>query len=248
MQSRVTLAGAAVLAVLLATAGIAGAFSAGGSPAQAQQQAMDSNTITVSGNGEVQAEADRAVIRVAVLATGDDISSVRKQVAENSSAMRSALTDMGISDDQIQTRHYDISSNKRHHEPRGEEPNYRAIHAFTITVEETDRAGAVIDTAVSNGASEVDGVTFTLSADKREELRQQALEEAMDSARGEASTIAAAEDLSIADVNRVSTTGYSHSPRRALATPAAGDAGGTSINSGPVSVSASVTVVYDTQS
>ncbi|WP_436911001.1 SIMPL domain-containing protein [Halosimplex marinum] len=249
MNSRPTLAGVAVVAALLATAGVGAAFAAGGSPVQAQQsaQADASDTITVGASGQVQAEADRAVVRVGVVATGDDIETVRSHLSTNASSMRSALNEMGIEDGQIRTAYYDISTNRRYGGAPSEEPAYRAIHTFAITTDDPGSVGQVVDTAVTSGADEVDGVEFTLSADKREELRQEALTEAMNSARGEASTIAAAEDLSVTGVDRVSTTEY-HARSYGVQTAAlaAGGDGGTSIDSGPVSVSASVTVVYET--
>ncbi|ELZ26836.1 hypothetical protein C475_07876 [Halosimplex carlsbadense 2-9-1] len=248
MNSRLTLAGVAVVAALLATAGVGAAFAAGGSPVAAQQsaQANGNDTITVGASGQVQAEADRAVVRVGVVATGDDIETVRSDLSTNASSMRSALSEIGIDDGQIRTAHYDISTNRRYGGAESEEPTYRAVHAFAITVDEPDTVGQVVDTAVTNGANEVDGIEFTLSADRREDLRQEALAEAMESARGEASTIAAAEDLSISGVDRVSTTEYGARPYAVeTAAMAAGGDASTSINSGPVSVSASVTVVYE---
>ena len=250
MESRSALAGAAVLAAVLVTAGIAGALTTG-APVQHEQapagaQAQMSDTISVSGNGQVQATADRAVVRLTVLATGDDIGVVREQLSENTSQMRDALAEMGIESGQIQTAYYDISSQERYGGPSDERPDYRALHAFVVTVNDTDSVGSVIDTGVNNGASEVDGVEFTLSEDRREELRQQALEEAMENARSEASTAAAVEDLSITGVDRITTTDYRSTPHRAETSAVAADGGGTSIDSGPVTVSASVNVVYDT--
>lgn len=250
METRHTLAGVAVVAALLATAGAATAFSSGGSPVAAQQsQAQMSDTITVGASGQVQAEADRAVVRVGVVATGDDIETVREQLSSNASSMRSALEEMGIDGGQVRTAYYDISTNRRYGGGPSEEPEYRALHAFEITVEDPDSVGQVVDTAVTNGANEVDGIEFTLSADRREELRQEALSEAMDSARGEASTIADAEDLTVTGVDRVSTTEYSSRPYSLDSAGLAANAGGgsTSIDSGPVTVSASVTVVYETE-
>ena len=224
MRQRTALAGVAALAVLLVSAGVGGAFAVGGpaGPQQAQAQNAMSDTVTVSGSGEVRAQADRAIVRVAVLSTGDDIESVRTDLSENATSMREALTDMGVDESQIRTNHYDISSNERYG-PRGEdEPRYRAIHSFTITVEDPDRVGEVIDTAVGNGASEIDRVQFTLSPEKREDLR-------------------------VDGVDRITTTEFSRSsPRTVAATPAPGGAS-TSISSGPVTVSADVTVVYDVE-
>lgn len=259
MRSRTLIAGTAVLVAVLITAGIAGAFAPGQqAQPQAEQQdvlqaqngteagASSNATIEVSATGEVQAQADKAVVRVAIVSTGDDVESVREDLAENASSMREALSEMGLEDDQIRTAYYDISSNRRHRSPEGDQPDYRGTHAFEITVNETDRVGAVIDTAVTNGANEIDNVDFTLSADKREALRQQALDRAMDGARNEAETVAASENLTVAGVDEITTTRYSRSPYT-LEAAAVADNGGaaTAIDSGPVTVSASVTVIYE---
>jgi uncharacterized protein YggE len=252
MQSRTALAGAAVIAALVVTAGAAGAVATGAVQPDVQpqqsQQAQLSDTITVAGSGTVQAEADRAVIRLGVVATGDDITAVRDQLSENASSMQDALVEMGIDESQIQTAYYDISSQEAYGGPQPEEPTYRGLHAFVVTTEQTDSAGEIIDTAVSSGASQVAGGECALSEDRRQELRQQALEEAMDNARSEASTLAASEDLSITGVDRISTTNYVSSPYQASYAVADGGDAGTSINSGPVTVRASTTVVYDTGS
>lgn len=249
MRSRATLAGVAVVAALLVTAGgAAAAFGGGDAPARTQEQGQLEDTITVGASGQVQAEADRAVVRVAVVTSGDDIETVREQLSSNASQMRGALNEMGVDSSQIRTAHYDISTNRRYRGGESDEPEYRATHAFSITVENTDEVGQVVDTAVTNGANEVDGIEFTLSQDKREDLRQEALRNAMDSARGEAGAIADSADLAVAGVDRVSTTEYHSRPYRLESTGLAASDGGTSINSGPVTVSASVTVVYDVTS
>lgn len=252
MQTRATLAGVAVVAALLATAGIAGAFATGDSPAQVQSpdDAQTGDTITVGASGQVQAQADRAVVDVAVVATGDDVSAVRDQLSTNASRMRTALAEQGINESQIRTSNYDISTNRRYARENGDQPEYSAVHSFAITVHDTGEVGQVVDTAVTNGANEVNGVEFTLSADRREELRQDALRSAMDSARSQASAIASQADLSVDGVDRVATTEYNRTPY-AAETATAGDAAATpstAIDSGPVSVSASITVVYDVQS
>jgi uncharacterized protein YggE len=103
---------------------------------------------------------------VAVVATGDEIETVREHLSSNASSMRSALSEMGIDGSQVQTSYNDISSNSRYGGPsEQDQPEYRAIHSFSITTNETDRVGEVIDTAVTNGANEIDDVEFTLASD-----------------------------------------------------------------------------------
>jgi hypothetical protein len=214
----------------------------------AAQVGGDGRTITVGASGSVEAEPDRAVVEVAVTATGDDVATVRSQLAENASAMRTALQETGIDEGSISTEYYDISRD-RHREPGRDEPKYRARHSFTVTVENPDRVGEVIVVAVENGASEVDRVRFTLTKETRRELREDALADAMSNARSQADTIAGNSALRIDGVDTVSTAEVNVRPFRqeTVAFAAAGDGGGTSISSGPVTVTAQVQVVYDAE-
>lgn len=251
------------LAALLLAAGCSGtttvvpnadAATAAGEPnadaARAQVADDNGRTVTVGASGSVEAEPDRAVIEVAATATGDDVSTVRRQLAENATAMREALNEAGIDNGSISTQHYDISRD-RHRERGRDEPKFRARHSFTVTVENPDRVGEVIVVAVENGASEVDRVRFTLTKETRRDLREEALADAMSNARTQADTIAANSQLRIAGVDTVSTAEVDVQPfdRREVALAAAGDGGGgTSISSGPVTVTAKVQVVYDAES
>lgn len=249
------------LAALLLAAGCSGttnvvpnadAATAAGEPnaEPAAQIADDSRTITVGASGSVEADPDRAVIEVAATATGDDVSTVRRRLAENATAMRAALNDAGIDNGSISTEYYDISRD-RHRERGRDEPKFRARHAFTVTVDDPDRVGEVIVVAVENGASEVDRVRFTLTKETRRDLRDDALADAMSNARTQADTIAGNSELRIEGVDTVSTAEVGVEPfrRETVAFAAAGDGGGgTSISSGPVTVTAQVQVVYDAES
>lgn len=259
MRHRTVLA-AFALAVLIVTAGCSGALNAaqnpntGGSAAEnpnaeapANTAPEGSRTIEVGASGTVEAQPDRAIVRVTVTARGDDVSAVREQLAANASSMRSALEDEGVDASDITTRYYDIGRNHRA-ERESEAPEYRARHAFIVTIDEPDRAGEIIVAAIENGATEVDDVEFTITADRRRELRQEALADAMENARAEAGTVAEGADLTVTGVHTVRTSDVNVRPHRREVVYATADAGGgaaTDVSSGPVTVTAQVQVSYN---
>jgi uncharacterized protein YggE len=206
--------------------------------------------ISVSASGGVQSNPEQAVVRLGIETTSPNASTARQQLANRVERLRGALERMGLDSDQIRTERYDLDQDYRRppREDEEPEPRYRATQQFRITVEELDRAGPVIDTAVQNGANQVHGVEFTVSGERRTELREQALRGAMANARNEAEILAEESNLTITGVHTVRTAEVSYGgPERALAeaTPtAAGDAG-TNIDSGPITVSAQVNVVYN---
>lgn len=227
---------AVALAVLLGTAGVAAALS--------PQSSGGDRTVAVAATGTAEASPDQAVLRVAVTAAGDDAGTVRDRLAENASSMRAALSEAGVDESQVTTVRFDISRNHRHEEDPTA-PKYRGIHAFEITVRNVSKVGTYIDVAVENGASRVEDVRFTLSEEKRSDLRQDALREAMNDSRAQAETLAASGDLRLTGVSHVSTVEADYRPVHREVALAAGDAGGTSVSSGPVTVRVQVRVVYN---
>lgn len=204
-------------------------------------------SITVTAGGEAETEPDKAIVRVAVEATADDPTDARQQVADNATAMREALLELGVDEDAIRTTDFDIYEDRvRPPDPEREpETTYRARHSFAVEVEDIGLVGEVIDTAVDNGATRVHGVEFTLAEETRRELREDAIAEAMSDARAQADAIAAGSDLTVTGVHAAQTGSFDGPrPVRELAAADGGD-GGTSIESGSVSVSATVTVTYN---
>ncbi|WP_256288714.1 SIMPL domain-containing protein [Halobellus inordinatus] len=203
-------------------------------------------TISTTGTGEVSADADRAVVTVAVTARADTAEAARSAVAENATQMRDALRDAGVDDESVTTASYrlqpyyaDVDRKTSERDVAG----YEAVHAYRIETT-PDAAGTVVDTAIGNGASEVYGVQFTLSAETRAELRERALERAMNAARTDADAVAAAANLTVTGVQSASTGG-DYGPVYAVRETAS-DAGGapTQFDAGSVTVTARVDVTY----
>ncbi|MFC5365439.1 SIMPL domain-containing protein [Salinirubrum litoreum] len=213
-------------------------------PLQTNASSTDGDTgptLSASGTGQISAEADLAVVSVAVTARADSADDARGQVADGVASVRQALADAGIPEDAVTTAYFSV---RPEYDDEDRIPDsYRATHALRI---ETDpaRAGEVVDLAVGNGATEVNGVQFTLTDETRDELRSEALAQAVDRARADADAVAGAADLQITGVESISV-GNSYSPGPFYAETAADRAGGaTSFAPGPVTVSASVSITY----
>lgn len=239
------------LAGLLVLAGCAGQGTTAGVSSPSEES---NGSIQVTGAGSAEAEPNQAVVRVAVTTTASDAVSARQRLAENTSQLRAALDDIGVSRSQLQTTRYDLDRDYRRPEREGGEPRvqYRGYHAFEITLSDTDRVGTVIDTAVQNGVTDVRDIQFTLSTDRRRELKAAARESAMHDARQTARDLASSANVTITGVKVVQTTSRSAPrPSDVAATPeptATEMAGGeTDLSSGPVTVVATVHVTYATE-
>jgi hypothetical protein len=248
-----------VLALLVLAAGCAGAGGPGAAtgdttaPSDATAPSTERDRqVAVGATGSAASSADQAVVRLGVRATDENVVEARQALAKNVSRMREALVAAGIDEDAITTARYDIYRDREPPRRDGGEPRvrYRATHDFEVTVDDTDRVGTVIDTAVRNGATAVEGVEFTLSADRRERLGQTARQRAMASAREKATQLAATENLTITGVRTVRTVDE-RGPRpvveAAAATPTATASAPTDLDAAPVSVTVRVEVVYEVE-
>lgn len=201
-------------------------------------------TVSTSGSGQASAEPDLAVIHATSVARADDPATATDRLARNVSALRNALDEENVSDDQIRTTNYDLSDASERRGP-GLPPNetsYRAQQTLAIEVTDVERVGAIVDVAVANGATGIRGVQFRLSEERERDLRTRALERAMTDARTRATTLASSEGLQITGVQAIEAGG---SPGRPVLEADASAGAGTTIDPGPVSVDATVQVTYN---
>jgi hypothetical protein len=203
----------------------------------------DGTTISVTGTGAVDAEADLAVISAAVVATAGTADDARGQVAADVERMRTALREADIPDDAVTTASFAVFPDYDFEGGERTERGFRAVHSFRIETEPV-RAGEIVDVAVGNGATEVYGVSFTLEDETRATLRAAAIERALTAARADADAMAGAAGLSVTAVDTMSTAGGFTPVERFDVAESAADGARTTLEPGPVSVSVTVSVTY----
>lgn len=236
-QTTALLIGLTALAVLLsgamAVTGAVGADSPAASPSDQQ--------IAVDATGNADAEPDKAIVSVAVRVTGDDAETLRDDLAAGTSDLQSALDNEGA---EYQTTGYTIREARR---DQADDADYIGKHAFEVVVDNPDNTGAIVDAAANAGA-QITAVDMTLSAETREQLREQAIQNAMDDARQQADTVAAAGDLTVTGVSSVDASQeYFDSFRYEPSAVEDSASGGppTNVEVGDVSVSYNVDVTFN---
>jgi len=235
------------IATLVALAGCSG-FAGTATPTDGDEAQLERN-IEVTAAGEATSAPDRATLRVAVTATGEDAVAVRDELDASEEELRGALTEWGLDDDAIRTDGYNV---RESYETR-DNPNrtrYEGIHRYTIELDDIDAVGEVIDVAVDAGADEVQRIRFGLSEERERAVREEAIANAMAYAHDDASTLADEANLTVTGVYEVSTAQSQSRPYVAESYDRAADAGdasgaSTAVETGDVSVSVSVNVVYE---
>ena len=204
-----------------------------------------SKTIQVSGMGTVSASPDQTVLYLAVETQAPTATGA---IAENAAAMTNVignLTAAGISKDSIQTTSYSLTPVYSNPVNQSQPPSiiaYDATNAIQVTISDLGSVGKMLDLAISSGANQVQGVTFTLSPSTMATLQKQALQAALQDADNQAKATATA--LGVTIVGPISVIpGYTFQPESYNRFTASAQAP-TPIQPGTLQVTATVQVTY----
>ena len=233
----------AVFVVLLAISSFAGITAA------AEE---DEKLIHVSGTGKVTTSPDVAEISLAVQTEDQDGLFAQQENARRMSECISALKTLGLTDEDIKTTGYSMYSYKTDSDAPfgGEKTVYRVTNTLLVKTTKTDMAGEIIDKAIANGANSVNYVSFTLSDEKSQSLRSEALTKAVTQARLDADSVSAALGVSILGVQSVNVGSsytpytYAESNYKSMSMDSAAGTYPTPIQADTVDVTASVSISY----
>jgi uncharacterized protein YggE len=142
--------------------------------------------LTVTGEAEVSAAPDLAVVRLGVEAQAKTAAGAQGQVNTTGAAIARALREAGVEESEIQTSGLTLGPVYTRPGDRGGEPKvagYRAQNVVRVRLTDMDRVGPVLDAALAAGANRVEGVEFSLADDGS--VRREALTQAVSDAPSE---------------------------------------------------------------
>ncbi len=165
------------------------AGAAHGQPAPASQVPP---TIFVTGRGEVQVAPDRARVQVGMETQAKTSQLAAQENNRKQAAILAAIRKLGIADVNIQTLNYSVSPMQRYDDKlrRVVIDGYQVTNVVQVETDKLELAGPIIDTGLNNGASRVAGLDFIVN--DRAKAQDQALTEAVASARRQAEVAARA--------------------------------------------------------
>jgi uncharacterized protein YggE len=218
---------------LLVAAALVGVLRTEGASAVDPPTATDS--VTVNGTGVVDAVPDEAEISAGVESRAP---TAKAALAANAAAMRrvlDALRAKGGKDLTTQTVSLSTAF-----DDQGQPDGFVASNVASATTSLAN-AGGLIDAAVDAGANTLYGPS--LSRSDADDLYRDALEKAVEDARGRAETLAKAAGREVGRVTAMTETGASESPLFAKEAMAARDS--TPVVSGPQETTATVSVTFE---
>ena len=213
--------------------------------------ALAETKIAVTGTGETRIAADTAVISLGVSARDKDVLKAQQKVNETIAAIRKALIEKGIPEENINTDFINIYAIYDYREETEMLTAYNASSTLAIKVEDIEKAGMVIDEAFAAGANTLNGISF--SAENTEEAQAESLKKAVENAKAKAEVLAEAAGMKITGMEIISEGGVfsygndvSNFSAKAMGMrqSAAMDSGSTVVQAAKLVVNATVSVTF----
>jgi uncharacterized protein YggE len=209
---------------------------------------IETSTISVQGDAQVQAKPDRAQIDVAVMTESPDSQKAASENAAKSEQVIQQLRSQIGQNLEIKTIGYSL--NPKYVYPReGGEPKvtgYTALNTVQVQTDDLAQVGKIIDTAIKAGANQIQSLRFVLKDES--EIQAQALREAAAKARKKADALASALGLKIVRILRVEESDGGPIPyQRTYAAEMAKTEAPTPIEPGTIEIAASISLTVEIQ-
>jgi uncharacterized protein YggE len=187
-----------VLAIALVVAGCTGDDAPTTIEVGNTSQPID--TITVSGQGEVKAGPDEAVLTVSVETEAPEAAQALEENSKQMEQVLERLRSEGLDEDSLQTANVAVYPNHQWDPQTNRETieGYRAQNSIRVTVTDLTKVGDVFSAAAEAGANNISGPEWRLADDS--DAVAEALDKAYASARAKAETLASAAGMKVGSV------------------------------------------------
>lgn len=161
--------------------------------------------ISLNGHGEVKASPDMAVVTVGVMSQAQ---TAREALTQNTAAMEkifSSLKTGGIEARDIQTSNFSVNPRYDYGQNNNQPPRlvgYDVSNSVAVSVRKLDTLGSVLDTVVSQGSNQINGIMFTIADDAK--LQDEARKVAVADAERKAQLYAEATHITLGQIMGVS--------------------------------------------
>jgi len=200
---------------------------------------MKSRTVTVDAVGRCEAVSDLATVEAFAIGEGESASDARAIAKDRASTIRESITD--ISTDQIRTVDLQVQDTDEMFDPVTDAP-FQATARLHIDCLPENAESVVVD--VTNAGGQIQTVQFQFHENKRRELQDKAIKSAMERAREKAEQMAAAEGLTVAEMQEAATTDVS-TGFESIVDEALDSSPDTDLHPAPITVSEGIEAVYE---
>ncbi len=201
--------------------------------------------IAVNGRGEVQLVPDQAALQLTLSRSGPEVGSLRESLDEMVAALLKQLAGLQIYERDIASTRINIQPVYRYDQKlqKRVSEGYEVSRTVSLTLRDLELLEKVIAGATDLGVNNISPPV--LSSSEREQAYRDALALAVLQARERAEVIAAAANVTLADVISVNAGDAPNYPVPVARVALASDAEGSRYQPGEMTVVASVSVVFE---
>ncbi|GAB5438199.1 SIMPL domain-containing protein [Falsiruegeria mediterranea] len=205
-------------------------------------------TIQVSGQAQVQAVPDQALINLGVTNAAATAAEAMDLTSTTLAEVIARLKEQGVEARDIQTQQLSLNPiwtqkiDKSTGQNRNHITGFSASNILAVRVKDMDKLGVILGEVVGDGANEFQGLRFSVLDPKPlvEQARAEAVKDAMD----RAAQLAAAAGVQLGDVLSISENSAQPYARAANARFAAMESADVPIEAGEVSYQSTVSMVF----
>lgn len=209
------------------------------------QEIEGKNSISVFGEGKVQAKPDIGLIDLGVLSEAATAIAAQKDNTAKMNKIIAAMKDLGIEEKDLKTADYGIRLKYQYIAGKSNIIGYEVNQTLEIKIRNLDQVGAVLGQTAEMGANQIGSLAFTF--DDPEGLNVQARKKAINNAKERAGALA--KDLGIKLVRIIDFSEFSpESQTPYYMSEALGKGGGEAmpqIETGQNEIVSNITITYE---
>ncbi|MGI9043010.1 MAG: SIMPL domain-containing protein [Gemmatimonadaceae bacterium] len=154
------------------------------------QESSSNSAVSANGRGEIRLKPTKAAISFTVQAKGTTAALAASENAKLVAQTMRSLLDAGLRQDDISNSAYAVGPNYEFSSAGRKQDGFIATNVIRVEISNISSVGKIIDSGLSGGATSVSSAQYT--GDNMGDARRNALKEAVDEARRDAETMAAA--------------------------------------------------------
>ena len=231
---------------ILALAAVIGSVAVVGAESDGTSYLEPPRTLTVNGDGAASAAPDIVDIQLGVETIDADPKSA---IDDNTSTMErviEALTDLEVSEDDIQTRSFNMWVEQIYDEggPTGDFL-YHVVNQISVRVRDIDMTGDVLGAALGAGANNVRGVSF--GVEDTQALEEAARDAAVDNAVAKAEQLADRLGVAVGSPRHIAeiSGGFPETARIERAVMLESSGGSVPVSPGDFTIRVSLSITFD---
>lgn len=210
------------------------------------------NSISVSGEGKIQAKPDIGLINLGVISEAPNVATAQKDNTEKMNKITQAMKDLGVEEKDLKTTNYNIYPKYQYTTSgRSNIIGYEVNQTLEVKIRENlmSKIGDILSKAAELGANQIGSLSFTF--DDPEALKTQARKKAIENAKEKAKVLT--DDLGVKIVRIINFIETASQPPTlydyALKEGLGMGGGGTTpdIQTGENEIAAYITIEYEIQ-